>query len=115
LASKIVACEDAESRTQKNNQWFADAASQAELDLDDTLLDEGQLGGSLKDRQHFLEAKRARLELKALLAKPMRKQAFGKFLSNKGLKEAIQAENEVKPYIVNASAKGKKKKKKRES
>ena len=71
-----------------------------------------QLGGSLKDRQHFLEAKRARRELKELLAKPMRKQAFGKFLPNKGLKEAIQAENEVKPYIVNASAQGKKKKKK---
>jgi hypothetical protein len=46
LASKIVACEDAESRTQKNNQWFADAASQAELDLDDTSLDEGQLGAN---------------------------------------------------------------------
>jgi len=45
----------------------------------------------------------------------MRKQAFGKFLSNKGLKEAIQAENEVKPYIANSSAQGKKQKKKRSS
>ena len=76
LASKIVACEDAESKTNKSNQWFRKASEEAGLDLDEDLLDDGQLGGSKKERQQFLEAKRARQELKALLAKPMRKQAF---------------------------------------
>jgi ATP-dependent RNA helicase DDX24/MAK5 len=115
LASKIVACEDAESKTNKSNQWFRKASEEAGLDLDEDLLDDGQLGGSKKERQQFLEAKRARQELKALLAKPMRKQAFGKFLSNAGLRDAIQAENEVKPYVVTEGRQNRKKKRKVDS
>jgi ATP-dependent RNA helicase DDX24/MAK5 len=112
LASKIVACEDAEMKTNKSNQWFIDAANEAGLDLDDDLLDGGQLGGTKKERQQFLEAKRARHDLRALLAKPMRTQAFGKFLSNAGLRNAIAAEDAVKPYIVPEETKTRKKKKK---
>ena len=115
LASKIVACEDAESKTNKSNQWFRKASEEAGLDLDEDLLDDGKLGGSKKERQQFLEAKRARQELKALLAKPMRKQAFGKFLSNAGLRDAIQAENEVKPYVVTEGRQNRKKKRKVDS
>ena len=80
LATKIVSCEDSESRTNKSNQWFIKAAEDAGLELDEELLDEGQLGGSQKDRQQYLEAKRAREELKTLLAQPLRKQAYGKFI-----------------------------------
>jgi len=115
LASKIVSCEDVESKTSKSNKWFIDAAEEAGLDLDEDLLDEGLLGGSLKERQRFHEAKRARQALKALLAKPMRTQAFGKFLSNAGLAEAIRVENEVKPFIVRASQSRAKKSKRKAS
>lgn len=112
LASKIVACEDAESKTNKKNQWFRDASKDAGLDLDEDLLEEGQMGGSKKDRQQYIEAKRARQDLKVLLAKPMRKQAFGKFLSNAGLMDSIKSENEVKPHVVRKIKKVQKKKKK---
>lgn len=111
LASKIFVCEDNESRTNKNNQWFIDAANDAGLELDQDLLDDGQLGGSKKDRQQYLDAKRARQELKMLLAKPMRKRAFGKFLANAGLRDAIKSEQEVKPFIVPDTGPSKKKKK----
>jgi len=112
LASKIFVCEDTESRTNKSNQWFINASNDAELELDQDLLDEGQLAGSRKDRQQYVEAKRARNELKVLLAKPMRKQAFGKFLSNAGLRDAIQTEQDIKPYIVHETNPSKKKRKK---
>jgi hypothetical protein len=46
-----------------------------------------------------------------LLAKPMRKRAFGKFLSNAGLRDAIKSEQEVKPFIVPDTGPSKKKKK----
>lgn len=115
LASKIVACESSEAKTNKSNQWFIDAANEAGLDLDEDLLDDGQLAGSKKERQQFVEAKRARQELKVLLATPMRKQAFGKFLSHAGLQDAIQAEKEVKPFIVTENKTSKKKKKQKRS
>jgi ATP-dependent RNA helicase DDX24/MAK5 len=112
LASKIFVCEDTESRTNKSNQWFINASNDAGLELDTDLLDDGQLAGSRKDRQQYLEAKRARNELKVLLAKPMRKQAFGKFLSNAGLRDAIQTEQDIKPYIVHETGPSKKRRKK---
>ena len=112
FASKIFVCENNESRTKKSNQWFIDAANDAGLELDQDLLDDGQLGGSKKDRQQYLDAKRARQELKMLLAKPMRKRAFGKFLSNAGLRDAIKTEQEIKPYIVPDTGLSKKKRKK---
>lgn len=81
LASKIVCCETSESRVNRNNQWFVNVAADTDIDLDEDLLDKGLNGGSCKDQQHLLEARRAKVELKQLLSKPMRKQAFGKFLS----------------------------------
>jgi Superfamily II DNA and RNA helicases len=111
LASKIVACENVESRTKKNNQWFIEAAKDADIELDSELLEDGQLGGSNKDRQQYLDAKRARLELNVLLSKPMRKQMFEKFLSNVG-----EAENHVIPHgapnAVDNTRRSKKKRKK---
>lgn len=100
LASKIVACEHVESKTKKNNQWFVEAAKDAEIELDSELLEDGQLEGSKKERQQYLDAKRARHELNILLSKPMRKQMFGKFLSNAGLRDSFETENDIKPYVT---------------
>eukprot|EP00559_Dactyliosolen_fragilissimus_P003511 CAMPEP_0184860228 /NCGR_PEP_ID=MMETSP0580-20130426/5162_1 /TAXON_ID=1118495 /ORGANISM="Dactyliosolen fragilissimus" /LENGTH=931 /DNA_ID=CAMNT_0027357263 /DNA_START=149 /DNA_END=2943 /DNA_ORIENTATION=+ len=97
LASKIVSCEEVESKSRNSNKWFTDAAADAGLDLDEDLLDGGLLAGSRKDVQRLQESKRAKIQLKQLLAKPMRKQNFGKFLSGVGLMAAIKAEQEVNP------------------
>jgi ATP-dependent RNA helicase DDX24/MAK5 len=40
LASKIVSHSDIESKTNKHNQWFINAAKEAELDLEDDMLDD---------------------------------------------------------------------------
>jgi hypothetical protein len=104
LATKIVECEDVESKVQKKNQWFKDAASEAEVDLDEDLLEDGLIGGDQRDRQKLVVARNARGELRELLKRPMRKQNFGKFLSGAGLSESIRAEAEVTPYVVNTSA-----------
>ena len=108
LATKIVNCEQAESQTSRQNQWFANAAEDAGLDLDDDLLEGGLISGNKRERQQFLEAKRAKDKLRQLLAMPMRKQAFGKFLSGVGLQGAIKAEKEVTPFIVQPKSKSNK-------
>ena len=108
LAARIVACENIESKTKKDNKWFIEAAEDAGLDLDEDLLDGGLMAGSNRDRQKLSEARKARQKLKVLLAKPMRTQRFGKFLSGAGLQAAIQAEREVTPYVVPESRKKKK-------
>uniref|UniRef100_A0A6U0TJF8 RNA helicase n=1 Tax=Eucampia antarctica TaxID=49252 RepID=A0A6U0TJF8_9STRA len=100
LATKIVSCEQVESQTKMHNKWFTDAANDAGLELDNDLLEEGLIGGDKRERQQLLEARRAKGKLRQLLALPMRKQAFGKFLSGVGLQEAIKAEAEVKPFVV---------------
>jgi len=82
LASKIVTCDDIESRSERSNTWFKDAAVAADLELDDDILDEGLAGGNLKDQQRLREAKKARSLLRSLLAQPMVTQRFGKFLSS---------------------------------
>ena len=108
LATKIVSCDQAESQTNRQNQWVANAAEDAGLDLDDDLLEGGLMSGNKRERQQFLEAKRAKDKLRQLLAVPMRKQAFGKFLSGVGLQEAIKAEKEVTPFIVQPKRKSNK-------
>lgn len=112
LATKIVACNDVESQASKKNKWLQDAANEAGLELDEDMLESGLLDGDQRDRQRFIEAKRAKEELRQLLAKPMRKQHFGKFLSGAGLRESIKAEDAVKPFVVKESAfKGRRKRK----
>jgi hypothetical protein len=113
LASKIVACESIESRTNKKNQWFIEASKETGVDLDEDLLESGLSAGSQRERQQIAEAKQARRQLKVLLAKPMRKQNFGKFLSNVGLQESIATEKLVRPHIVLQETVQKKKKTKR--
>lgn len=105
LASKIVISTDAESKANKKNKWFIDAANQAGLDVDEDMLDSGLKGGNDKDRQLLLEAEKAKKHLKKLLAIPMRTQSFGKFLSGAGVSKAIKTESKVKPYLVKGDPK----------
>jgi ATP-dependent RNA helicase DDX24/MAK5 len=113
LATKIVSCNDVESQASKKNKWLQDAAKDAGLEVDEDMMESGLLDGDHRDRQRFLEAKRAKIELRQLLAKPMRKQHFGKFLSGAGLRESIKAEDEVKPFVVKATSKKRHRKKKK--
>jgi len=112
LATKIVSCNDVETQVSRKNKWLQDAAKEAGLDVDEDMMEGGLLDGDQRDRQRFLEAKRAKGELRQLLTKPMRVQHFGKFLSGAGLRESIKREAEVKPYIVEKTN-GKRKKKKK--
>jgi hypothetical protein len=113
LATKIVSCNDVESQASKKNKWLQDAAEEAGLDVDEDMMDGGLLDGDQRDRQRFLDAKRAKGELRQLLARPMRIQHFGKFLSGAGLRESFKSESEVKPYVVKQSAtKGKQRRRK---
>lgn len=104
LATKIVSCNDVESQATRKNKWIQDAAKDAGLEVDDDMMEGSLLDGDQRDRQRFLEAKRAKGELRELLAKPMRKQHFGKFLSGAGLRESIKSEVEVKPFVVKESS-----------
>jgi ATP-dependent RNA helicase DDX24/MAK5 len=81
LATKIVSCQEVESRTERNNKWFKDAAIEAGLELDDDLYDAGLAGGDRKDQQRYQEAKRAQILLRDLLSQPLVTRRFGKFLS----------------------------------
>jgi len=103
LATKIVSCDDVESQVIRKNKWLQDTAKEAGLEVDEDMMEGGLLDGDKRDRQRFLEAKRAKVELRQLLAKPMRKQHFGKFLSGAGLRESIKSEGEVQPFVVKES------------
>jgi hypothetical protein len=71
LATKIVSCNDVETQASRNNKWVQDAAKEAGLDVDEDMMEGGLLDGDQRDRQRFLEAKRAKGELRQLLAKPI--------------------------------------------
>lgn len=107
LASKIVECEDLESKTQKQNQWFQKAAEDAGLEVDDGLIEEGLAGGNKREQQKLKEAKIARTQLRILLAQPMTTQRFGKFLSPN------MKTPPVAPHVVALDSQQQQKKKKR--
>lgn len=95
LASKIYIAGEMEQKTNAHNQWFTKMAAEAELDLDDNMM-EDESNRSEKEQQHLLEAKRARVQLARLLKEPMTIQKFGKFLSTNSA--AIQ--NELKQPVT---------------
>ena len=80
LASKIIAAEEMQQKANSSNKWFLEKAKEAELELDDDLM-EDEINRPEKEQQQLLEAKRARVRLTQLLNEPMKKQKFGKFLS----------------------------------
>ena len=92
LAEKIVKCDEAEQKKAASNSWFAKAAEDAGLELDDTLMEELEgKGDGNKGVQKFKEANNARAKLRKLLKKPMRKQLHGKFLTGSvGLKRSLE-------------------------
>jgi ATP-dependent RNA helicase DDX24/MAK5 len=102
LAHKIYMYENAKSIASKEKSWFQKMSREADMDLDDNEDDIVHKEFSRQEQNH-LEAKRAKIELQKLLARPMRKQNFGKFLSGPGLTDAIRAEVEVAPYVVRNS------------
>jgi len=80
LASKIYAVSEIEQKTNSSNRWFIEKAKEADLDLDDDLV-EDESNMSEKELQQILEAKKARVHLARLLKEPLQTQKFGKFLS----------------------------------
>jgi len=95
LASKIYIASEMEQKTKSHNKWFLDMAKEADLDLDDNMM-EDENDRPEKEQQQLLEAKRARVKLAKLLAEPMKTQKYGKFLSTNSaalqnqLKQSVQ-------------------------
>ena len=80
LAAKIVTADEIRQRTQSRNKWFQDKATEAELEVDDDVLeDESNL--PMKELVFLKEAEKAKSKLANLLAEPIKTQRFGKFLS----------------------------------
>jgi ATP-dependent RNA helicase DDX24/MAK5 len=97
LASKILEAAEMENKANSRNRWFLEKAKEAELDLDDDIIeDESQW--SEKEQQQLREAQKAKVRLAQLLAEPMKTQRFGKFLSTNSaaLQAEIQPLNEKK-------------------
>jgi hypothetical protein len=109
LASKVISAEKVEGKAQRDNQWFLQSAEDAGLEIDDDMLDGGLASGNLREQQQLREAQRAKGLLKKLLAEPMVKQRYGKFLSS----NAAAADNEVAPFVVPSQTGNPKKKKRR--
>lgn len=110
LASKIFVAGEIDQRTQSKNRWFLEAAKEADLELDDNLV-EDESNRSEKDQLLLKDAQRAKARLEVLLSEPMRAQRFGKFLSTNSA--AMQAE--IKPLKAKSSASKSTKKKKRKN
>lgn len=106
LASKIVECEDLESRTRKQNQWFQKLADEAGLEVDDGLIEDGLAGGDKREQQQLQTALQARSQLRILLAQPMTTQRFGKFLSC----NSAALDLPISPHVVPLSSQNKKRK-----
>ena len=65
LATKIVIAGEIDQKTNSQNKWFLDAAKEADLELDDDLL-EDESNRSEKDQLQLKEAKKAKLRLEKL-------------------------------------------------
>jgi hypothetical protein len=105
LASKVAAVEDVERKTQRDNQWFKEQATEAGLEVDDDLLTDGLDDGSAKNKARWKEAQLARERLRALLAQPLQTQRYGKFLStNSAASQRIVAPPVVMKNLVSGKA-----------
>ena len=92
LAAKVVGADEMEKQVKSRNQWFLDKAKEADLELDDDLVEDTS-NRSEREQSQLREAERARVRLSKLLAEPMKTQRLGKFLSTNS---AARLE-EVKP------------------
>jgi hypothetical protein len=80
LATKVVQASDLERKSKERSQWFEKQAEDAGLEMDEDILQEGEVTDR-RDQILLREAKSARRRLAALLAQPMTIQRYGKFLS----------------------------------
>lgn len=108
LASKIVTASEMEQRTQSSHKWFLEKAKEAEIELDDDLMEDNRDQNEL---MQLKEAKKAKVKLAHLLAEPMTTQRFGKFLST----NSAAVQNEIKQLVVPLAASKKKGAKRRGS
>ena len=79
LASKVVMASVLDKRTRSRNQWFLEKANEADLELDEALIDNDD-SRPPKERQQLEEARKAKAKLQKLLKLPMKTQRFRKFL-----------------------------------
>ena len=94
LASKVFQASEIEQKSQSSNRWFLEKAKEADLLLDDDLVEDDS-NRSEKEQNQLREAKRAKQKLEMLLAQPMKTQRFGKFLST----NQAAAQAEIKPLV----------------
>lgn len=111
LASKIAEVSSVEGKSQRQNQWLKEKASEAGLDIDEDVLEEGLLGGDHRDRAKLKEAQSARERLARLLIEPLKTQRYGKFLStNSALHQQVMLHT---AKSSNTSGRARKKKRRR--
>lgn len=103
LASKIFMAAELEQKMNSRNKWFLDAARDADLEIDDDLV-EDESNMSRKDQLLIKEAARAKMMLQPLLFEPMKTQRFGKFLSTNSA--VMQAE--IEPLVNKETTRTKK-------
>ena len=99
LACKVVMAGEKMKRMQSQNAWFLEKAKEADLELDDDLLQDNQ-DLSAVEQGELREAARARDRLAHLLAQPMTTQRFGKFMST----NSAAVQEEIKPLLVSSKA-----------
>jgi len=98
LASKVVVAAQKEHQIQSQNQWFLEKAKEADLELDEDLLEEDSANAA--DRNDIRQAQAARVRLAQLLTEPMTTQRFGKFLST----HSAARHEEIQPMVGSAAA-----------
>ena len=101
LATKVVIAADKLKTMQSRNQWFLEKAKEADLELDDDLLEDDD-NIAERERNELREAKEARVRLATLLREPLKTQKFGKFLSTNSA--AMQEEIKPLPSLQSGSA-----------
>jgi hypothetical protein len=108
LASKVVVAADKEHRLQSHNQWFREKANEAELELDEDMLEDDTDLPEMEESERR-EARRARTRLAQLLTEPMTTQRYGKFLST----NSAAMQDEIKPMVASVQASGMSRQKKK--
>ncbi len=110
LAGRIVGFEQEEGRKQAGQAWFLKSARDADLELDEELLEEVAGRGSEKERQRALQVARDRERLAELLRQPL-VQERRKFVdvAARLLREREEKEEGVEaegPVAANGGTKG---------
>jgi hypothetical protein len=95
LACKVVSADEKMKKMHSQNAWFLEKAKEADMELDDDLLEDDQ-NLTAVEQSDLRDAVRARERLAQLLAQPMTTQRFGKFLST----NSAALQKEIAPLLV---------------